>query len=76
MVFDKVKAIIVDQLGVSEDKVTMDASLVDTLGADSLALVDLAMTIEDEFEVEITDEAIVEIKTVGELVDYLKEVTE
>jgi len=74
--FDKVKAIIMDQLDVEESAVTLDTNIRDSLGADSLDLVDLAMTIEDEFEVEITDEAIESIKTVGDLVDYLKEITE
>ena len=74
--FDKVKDIIVKELMVDESEVTMDTDIREELGADSLALVDLAMTIEDEFEVEITDEAIEEIKTVGELVDYLKDITE
>lgn len=74
--FDKVKDIIVDQLAVDESEVTLDTNIRESLGADSLDLVDLAMTIEDEFEVEITDEAIESIKTVGDLVEYLKEITE
>lgn len=74
--FDKVKDIIVKELMVDESEVTMDTDLRESLGADSLALVDLAMSIEDEFDVEMTDEAIEEIKTVSDLVDYLKEVTE
>ena len=74
--FDKVRDIIVDQLAVEESEVTLDTNIRESLGADSLDLVDLAMTIEDEFEVEITDEAIESIKTVGDLVDYLKEITE
>ena len=74
--FDKVRSIIIDQLSVEESEVTLDTNIRESLGADSLDLVDIAMTIEDEFDVEITDEAIESIKTVGELVDYLKEVTE
>ena len=74
--FEKVRDIIMDQLDVEESEVTLDTNIRESLGADSLDLVDLAMTIEDEFEVEITDEAIETIKTVGELVDYLKEITE
>ncbi len=74
--FDKVKDIIVDQLDAEESEVTLDTNIRESLGADSLDLVDLAMTIEDEFEVEITDEAIESIKTVGDLVEYLKEITE
>ena len=56
MIFDKVKEILVDQLDVEEEKVTMEASIVDDLGADSLDLVDLVMSLEEEFDVEIPDE--------------------
>lgn len=69
--FDKVKNIIVEQLDVEESMVTADTDIRESLGADSLDLVDLAMTIEDEFEVEITDDDIEAIKTVGDLVDFL-----
>ena len=72
MVFDKVKAILVDQLDVDENKVTMEASITDDLGADSLDVVDLLMSIEDEFEVEIPDEEVENIKTVGALVEYIE----
>ncbi|MBR2846971.1 MAG: acyl carrier protein [Clostridia bacterium] len=69
--FDKVKNIIMEQLDVEESMVTADTDIRESLGADSLDLVDLAMTIEDEFEVEITDDDIEAIKTVGDLVDFL-----
>lgn len=69
--FDKVKNIIVEQLDVEGSMVTADTDIRESLGADSLDLVDLAMTIEDEFEVEITDDDIEAIKTVGDLVDFL-----
>ena len=72
MVFDKVKKIIVDQLDVEEDKVTEAASITDDLGADSLDVVDLLMSIEDEFDVEVPDEEIENIKTVGALVSYIE----
>jgi acyl carrier protein len=70
-VFEKVKAIIVDQLGVDESKVTMDASFREDLEADSLDLVELIMAFEEEFGGEISDEEAQKITTVGEAVDYL-----
>ena len=71
-VFEKVKAIIVEQLGVDESKVTMDASFRDDLEADSLDLVELIMAFEEEFGGEISDEEAQKITTVGEAVDYLQ----
>ena len=73
MVFDKVKEIIVDQLDVDEDKVTANASIQDDLGADSLDVVDLIMSLEEEFDVEIPDEAVENIKTVGDVVKYIED---
>ncbi len=70
-IFEKVKAIIVDQLGVDESKVTMDASFREDLEADSLDLVELIMAFEEEFGGEISDEEAQKITTVGEAVDYL-----
>lgn len=72
-VFDKVKQIIVQQLGVEEDEVTMDASFIDDLGADSLDLVELVMAFEEEFEMEIPDEEAEKIRTVGDAVRYIQE---
>ncbi|MDE6036055.1 MAG: acyl carrier protein [Ruminococcus sp.] len=72
MIFDKLKGIIVDQLSVEEDDVTLEANIQDDLGADSLDIVDLITTIEDEFEVSIPDEAVEEIKTVGDIVSYIE----
>ncbi len=69
----KVKEIIVNQLGVSEEKVTPEASFVDDLGADSLDTVELVMAFEEEFGVEIPDEAAEKIATVKDAIDYLKE---
>ncbi len=74
--FDKVKEIIVNELMVEESEVTMESSIKDDLGADSLAIVDLAMALEDEFDVEIPDEELEEIKTVGDIVNYLKDKAE
>lgn len=71
--FDKVKEILVEQLDVEEAKVTMDAEVISDLGADSLDLVDLVMTLEDEFDTEISDEDIESLKTVGDIVKYIDE---
>ena len=73
MVFEKVRDILVDQLDVDEDTVTMDASITADLGADSLDVVDLVMTLEEEFECEIPDDEIENIKTVGDVVKYIEE---
>ena len=72
-VADKVKSIIVEQLGVDEEEVTPDASFVEDLGADSLDTVELVMAFEEEFGVEIPDEEAEKIRTVGDAVKYLKE---
>ena len=72
MVFEKVKAILSEQFDVEEDSITAETTLADDLGADSLDVVDLLMSIEDEFEVEIPDEDVENIKTVGALVEYIE----
>jgi acyl carrier protein len=71
-VADKVKSIIVDQLGVDEDQVTTDASFVEDLGADSLDTVELVMAFEEEFGIEIPDEDAEKITRVKEAVDYIE----
>ena len=76
MVFDKVKKIIIDQLDVEEDKVTEAASITDDLGADSLDVVDLVMSFEEEFDIEIPDDQVEKIKTVGDIVKFIEEKTE
>lgn len=73
MVFEKVKAIIIDQLDVEEDKVTMSASISDDLGADSLDIVDLVMSLEEEFDLEIPDDQVENIKSVGDIVKYIED---
>lgn len=73
MVFDKVKELIVDQLDVEEEKVVAGANLQDDLGADSLDVVDLIMSLEEEFDIEIPDEAAESIRTVGEIVKYIED---
>mgnify|MGYP001277199518 FL=1 len=75
-VFDKVKKVIVEQLGVDENEVTLDASITDDLGADSLDLVELVMALETEFNLDIPDEEAEKIKTVGDAVHYVEEVSE
>ena len=72
-VFEKVKEIIVNQLGVSDTAVTMEASFIDDLGADSLDIVELVMALEEEFDIEIPDEDAEKAVTVGDVVDYMKE---
>lgn len=72
MVFEKVRNILAEQLDVEEEKITMDSMIADDLGADSLDVVDLLMSLEDEFEIEIPDEEIENIKTVGNLVNYIE----
>ncbi|MGN0621217.1 MAG: acyl carrier protein [Porcipelethomonas sp.] len=74
MIFDKVKDIIIEQLDTEEAAVTMEASIVDDLGAeDSLAVYDLVMAIEEEFDIDIPDEAVSEIKTVGDIVKFIED---
>jgi acyl carrier protein len=70
--FDRVKKVVVEQLDVSEDEVTPDASFVEDLGADSLDVVELVMGLEEEFDVEIPDEDAEKITTVQEAVSYIE----
>ncbi len=70
-VFEKLKGIIVEQLGVEENLVTKEATFVDDLSADSLDIVELVMGIEENFDIQIPDEAAEKIVTVGDVVDYL-----
>jgi acyl carrier protein len=72
-VFDRVKSIIVEQLGVDESEVTPEASFVEDLGADSLDVVELVMALEEEFEIEIPDEDAEKIVKVGEAVKYIEQ---
>lgn len=72
-VFERVKGIIVEQLGVAEASVTMEASFIDDLGADSLDIVELVMALEEEFDIEIPDADAEKVTTVGDVVDYIKE---
>ena len=73
MVFEKIRTLLSEQLDIEEDDITMDSKIADDLGAYSLDVVDLIMAIEDEFEVEIPDEDIENIKTVGDVVNYIND---
>lgn len=73
MVFEKLRALIAEQLELDESEITMESELIDDLGADSLDIVDLVMTIEDEFEIEVPDEAIENMRTVGDAVKFIEE---
>ena len=72
-ILEKVKGIIVEQLGVTDTAVTMEASFIDDLGADSLDIVELVMAIEEEFDMEIPDSDAEKVVTVGDVVDYIKD---
>ena len=72
-IFEKVKKIIVEQLGVADTSVTMEASFIDDLGADSLDIVGLIMALEEEFDMEIPDEDAEKIVSVSDVVDYIKD---
>lgn len=72
-VVDKVKKIVVEQLGVSEEEVVLSASFTDDLGADSLDTVELVMALEEEFNIEIPDEDAEKIQTVQDVIDYINE---
>lgn len=72
MILEKVKEIIADQLGVEASDITENDSFIDTLGADSLDIVELIMSFEDEFSLSISDEEAEKIQTVGDVVAYIK----
>jgi acyl carrier protein len=73
MVFEKLRAIICQQLEIPEEQVTMESNFMEDLDADSLDLVDLVMSIEDEFGVEVPDSAVDDIKTIGDAVKFIEE---
>lgn len=72
-VLERVKGIIVEQLGVAENSVTEEASFIDDLGADSLDIVELVMALEEEFNIEIPDADAEKVVTVGDVVNYIKD---
>ncbi len=72
MVFEKVKEILVDQLDVDEGSITANSFIIEDLGADSLDVVDIVMRLEEEFDLEVPDEEIESMKTVGDIVHFLE----
>lgn len=73
MVFEKVRSIIAEQLDIDPESITYESSITDDLGADSLDVVDLVMCFEDEFGVEIPDDAVETIRTVSDIVKYIED---
>ena len=72
MIFERIKEALVNQFEVDPDKITRDTDIMNDLGADSLDLVELIMTLEDEYGVSVTDESVYEHKTVGEIADFIE----
>ncbi len=72
MVFEKIRHILSEQLDIAEDDITMESNIAEDLGADSMDVVDLIMSIEDEFEIEVPDESVESIKTVGDVVNFIE----
>ncbi|MGN1421458.1 MAG: acyl carrier protein [Eubacterium sp.] len=72
MVFEKLKSILSEQLDIDEGSITPDSLLVEDLGADSLDAIDIVMSVEDEFKIEVPDEIIEKIETVGDILNYVE----
>jgi len=72
--FERIKELIADKVGVNPEDITMETSFADDLEADSITLFELVMAIEDEFDIEVDDESIEKIVTVGDIVNYLEEI--
>ena len=73
-VFERIKDLVAEKTGVEPEDITMETSFADDLEADSITLFELVMAIEDEFDIEVDDEAIEKIVTVGDIVNYLEEI--
>ncbi len=73
MVIDKVKELVAEQLGISKDTITAESNIVEDLGADSLDVIEMLMTLEDEYGITIPDEKIGQIKTIGQIVELIEE---
>ena len=73
MVFEKLKEIIALQLDLDAESLTLDTKIIEDLGTDSLDIVEMLMSVEDEFEVEIPEEKIEDLKTIGDVVDYIQD---
>lgn len=72
--FERIKELIAEKVGVDPEEITMETSFADDLEADSITLFELVMAIEDEFDIEVDDESIEKIATVGDIVNYLEEI--
>jgi len=72
-IYDDIKKVVIEQLGVSEAEIKKESSFVDDLGADSLDTVELVMALEEAFSIEIPDEDAEKIKTIGDTINYVKE---
>lgn len=72
MIFEKIKKILCDQLDIEEDSISMDSNIIDDLKADSLDIVDLIMSMEEEFDISFSDDDIDKFKTVGDIVHYIE----
>lgn len=72
MVFEKIRKILCEQLDLEEDDVTVESNIAEDLGGDSMDVVDLIMSIEDEFGIEVPDDQVENIKTVGDIVNYIE----
>lgn len=70
--FEKVKEVLLENLGCSEEEVEMDSNLIEDLGADSLDIVELSLVLEDEFDTTVEDEDFEELQTVGDIVEYIE----
>lgn len=73
MIIDKVKELVAEQLGVAKDSITAESNIVEDLGADSLDVIEMLMTLEDEYGITIPDEKIGQVKTIGQIVELLEE---
>ncbi|MBP3327879.1 MAG: acyl carrier protein [Clostridia bacterium] len=71
MTFEKIRTILSEQLSVEEDEITLSSNIIDDLGADSLDLVDMAMTVEDEFGIELPEEMLEKVQTVEDVINYI-----
>ncbi len=72
MVFEKVKSLLAEQLNIEPEKITMESNIINDLGADSLDVVEMLMTLEEEYEITVPDEVATELKTVGAIVEYVE----
>lgn len=71
MTFEKIRTILSEQLSVGEEEISLDSNIIDDLGADSLDLVDMAMTVEDEFGLELPEEMLEKVQTVEDIINYI-----